>query len=100
MIQFEDPRRILNNFASVWAKLFREILIIKFSEKNLLFFEVRTHIYRPIVPIQNFLKRSVFSKSFSKIFSLIINYRILVIDYTVIFLKSYDFSKVFLKSLH
>ena len=93
MIQFEDPRRIINNFASVWPKLFRQILTIKFSEKNLLFFEVKTHIYRPIVPVQNSLKRSVFSKSFSETFSL-------VIDHTIIFLKSCDFSKVFLKFLH
>ena len=34
------------------------------------------------MPFQNGLKRCVFSKSFSEVFSLAIDYRILVIDYT------------------
>jgi len=87
MIQIDVPRRILIDLQVFGQELFGEDLTIKFSLKlSLLLFEVRdTHIYRPIASFQNGLKRCVFSKKKSEIFSLVIDYRILVIDYTVIF---------------
>ena len=87
-ITIEVHRETLNGFASVCPRVSferafgNEVLLESLS----LLFEVRhTHIYRPFVPFQNGLKRCVFSKSFSEIFSLVIDYMILVIDYRVIF---------------
>jgi len=102
MIQFEVPRRILNNFASVWTKLFREILKIKFSQNSLSIFQSKyTHIYRLIVPVQKIARRDVsFQKVFLKLFftgnrlqdsgNRLHNY----------ILRSYDFSINFFKSVH
>jgi len=55
------------------------------------FLKSYTHIYRLFVPFQNGLKRCVFSKSFFWFFSLVIDYRFLVIDYTVIFWRVMTF---------
>jgi len=55
------------------------------------------NIYRPIVSFQNGLKICVFSKSFFEIFSLVIDYRFLVIDYTFIFWRFMSFQSIFLK---
>ena len=67
-------------------ELLREHLTIKFSSKTLssCFSKSDTHVYRPIVPFQNGLKRYVFSKSFFWNSSLVIDYKFLVIDYAVI----------------
>jgi len=60
-----------------------------------IFLKSYTHIYRPIVPFQNCLKRCVFSKSFFWNFSLVIDYRILVIDYIFIFWRVMNFQSIF-----
>jgi len=72
--------------------LLKEHLAMKFSWNiSHWFLKSDTHIYRPFVPFQNGLKRCVFSKSFSEVFSLVIDYRFLVIDYTVIFWRVMTF---------
>ena len=69
-------------------ELLREHLAISSLRISLsCFLKSDTHIYRPIVPFQNGLKKCVFSKSFFWNSSL-------VIDYTVIFWRVMSFQSV------
>jgi len=87
MIQIEVPGWILNRFASVFPRVVeREFGNKVLLEYLCLAFQSQTHIYiNPSCLFKNGLKRCVFSKSFFWNFSLVINYKFLVIDYIVIF---------------
>ena len=61
--------------------------LISLFKISLYFSKSDTHIYRLIVPFQNSLKRCVSSNSFSKNFSLII-------DYTIIFWRVMTFQSI------
>jgi len=104
MIQIEVPGWTLNKFASICLRVVErefgnEVLLEYLS----LTFRSQTHIYigpsclfkLPFVHFQNGLKRCVFSKSFFWNSSLVIDYRFLVIDYTVIFWRVMTFQSFF-----
>jgi len=92
IIQFEVLGWTLNRFVSVFPRVFEKAfdneVILEYLS---LAFWNQTHIYRPFVPFQNGLRRCVFLKSFFWNFSLVIDYRFLVIDYTTIFWRIMTF---------
>jgi len=92
IIQIEVSRWTLNRFASVCPRVVerafdKEVLLEYLS----CFLKSDTHICRPFVPFQKGLKRYVFSKRFFWNFTLVIDYKHLVIDYTVIFWRVMTF---------
>jgi len=92
IIQFDVPGWTLNRFASVCPRVVErtfdnEVLLEYLSY----FLKWDTYIYRSFVPFQNGLKRCIFSKRFFWNFSLVIDYRFLVIDYRVIFWRVMSF---------
>ena len=102
----------LNRFASVCPRVFERAFGNEVLLENLsLAFWSQTHththtyiyiyiyIYKSFVPFQNGLKICVFSKSFFWNFSLVIDYRFLVIDYTFIFWRVMTFKLNFKSSV-
>jgi len=92
IIQFEVPRCTLNRFASVCPRVVERAFDNKVLLEYLsLAFWNQTHIYIGPSCLFKMVWRYVFSKSFFWIFSLVIDYRFLVIDYIVIFWRVMTF---------
>jgi len=70
---------------STWSLLSNALVGVGLHQKTLNIFIDKSHIYMSLVAFQKLLKRCDFSEYFTKILSLVIDYNVLIIDYTVMF---------------